>query len=103
MHPRQVACLTVVSVGSHELAYQHEAFLLAQDVHLTGRFMIHELRFDRIQSPEELGFVLDAYDERPDESGCSFKPVFLSNGICARLSSGRACRAAMAVVPTPGR
>lgn len=84
--------LTVVSVGSHELAYQHGAMVVAQDVHLTSRFMVHAVRFEGVQGVEELEFVLRAYDEGtewPAVSGLSYTAYFFPAAYLSgfRLSS----------------
>lgn len=71
--------LTVVSVGSHELTYQHEAFVRGGDAHLMGRFMVQDAEFRGIRSREELEFVLRGYDEDskwPQPDGCSYTAFF---------------------------
>ncbi|WP_433964434.1 hypothetical protein [Tunturiibacter gelidiferens] len=70
---------TVISVGSHELTYQHEAFVRGGDIHLMGRFMVRDVQFHGIRSCEELEFVLNGYDRDskwPTESGCSYTKFF---------------------------
>jgi hypothetical protein len=72
--------LTVISVGSHELSYQYEAFLESGEMHLTGRFMVREAKFRGISCETELNFVLDGYDsltEWPEGSGRSYTHYFL--------------------------
>lgn len=72
--------LTIFSIGSHELAYQHESFLLGGDSHLTARFMVQSARFRGIQSPEELAYVIRSYDEDsvwPDDSQTSYTEYFV--------------------------
>lgn len=70
--------LTVIAVGSHEMAYQHESFLLGLDMHIVGRFMVHSAAFYGIQSVEELKYALAGYDETdwPEGSGISFTQYF---------------------------
>lgn len=71
--------LTVISVGTQELAYQHSAFMQGGDLHLVGRFMVREALFRGIRSPAELAYVLNAYDtqtEWPDGSGISYTRHF---------------------------
>lgn len=70
--------LTVIAVGSHELAYQHESFLLGMDMHIVGRFMVNSAAFHGIQSVRELSYTLAGYDEAewPEGSGISFTSYF---------------------------
>lgn len=70
--------LTVIAVGSHEMAYQHESFLLGLDMHIVGRFMVHSAAFHGIQSVHELQYALAGYDdaEWPQGSGISFTKYF---------------------------
>lgn len=71
--------VTVVSVGSHEMAYKREALALGEDVHITSRFMVRSAKFEGIKSSAELGYVLNAYDEQtewPVGSGISFTQFF---------------------------
>ena len=71
--------LTVISVGSHELAYQHSAFIQAGDLHLVGRFMVRDALFRGIRSATELAYVLKACDEQtewPQGSGISYTRHF---------------------------
>jgi hypothetical protein len=78
--------LTVISVGSHELAFQHSAFIQGGDIHLVGRFMVREAMFRGIQSPEELAYVLHAYDsetEWPEGSGISYTQYFFARAFDA--------------------
>lgn len=70
--------LTVIAVGSHELTYRHESFLLGLDMHIVGRFMVHSAAFYGIQSVQELQYALAGYDEAewPENSGTSFTAYF---------------------------
>ena len=71
--------LTLISVGTQELVYQHSAFDQGGDLHLIGRFMMRETLFRGIQSVEELVYVLTAYDigtEWPEGSGISYTRYF---------------------------
>ena len=71
--------LTVISVGTQELAYQHSAFLQGGDLHLVGRFMVREALFRGIRGEAELAYVLKAYDtqtEWPEGSGISYTRYF---------------------------
>ena len=71
--------LTIFSVGSHELTYQHDSFELGGDAHLTARFMVQSARFHGIRSIAELHYVLRAYDEDsewPEGTGISYTRYF---------------------------
>jgi hypothetical protein len=71
--------LTVISVGTQELVYQHSAFAQGGDLHLIGRFMMREALFRGIRSEVELAYVLNAYDvgtEWPEGSGISYTRHF---------------------------
>jgi hypothetical protein len=71
--------LTVISVGTQELAYQHSAFMQGGDLHLVGRFMVREALFRGIRGESELAYVLNAYDtqtEWPEGSGISYTRYF---------------------------
>jgi AAA domain len=71
--------LTVISVGSHELTYQHEIFVQAGDIHLIARFMVRDAPFRGIRDATELRSVLEGYDsdsEWPEKSDISFTKHF---------------------------
>lgn len=71
--------LTVISVGTQELAYQHSAFAQGGDLHLVGRFMVRAALFRGIHSQTELAYILEAYDseaEWPEGSGISYTRYF---------------------------
>lgn len=70
---------TVISVGSHELTYQHEVFSMAESAYLLSRFMVRSEAFHGIQSLAELEYVLEGYDkhsEWPENTGISFTQHF---------------------------
>lgn len=70
---------TVVSVGSHELTYQHEVFAMAESAYLMARFMVRSQMFHGIRNQAELEYVLNGYDEQsewPENSGISFTQYF---------------------------
>jgi hypothetical protein len=70
---------TVVSVGSHELTYQHEVFAMAESAYLMARFMVRSQMFHGIRNQAELEYVLNGYDEQsewPEHSGISFTQYF---------------------------
>lgn len=79
--------LTVIAVGSHELAYQHESFLLGMDMHIVGRFMVNSAAFHGIQSVQELSYTLAGYDEAewPEGSGISFTSYFFPKAFARGL------------------
>jgi hypothetical protein len=58
--------LTVISVGSHELTYQHELLIQTGSIHLMARFMVRSARFRGIGDEKELKLVLDGYDLHTD-------------------------------------
>jgi hypothetical protein len=71
--------LTVISVGSQELTYQHEVFIQTGDIHLIARFMVRDAPFRGIRDAAELRYVLDGYDsdtEWPEKSGISYTRYF---------------------------
>jgi hypothetical protein len=71
--------LTVISIGTHQLAFQKEALVLSGDLHLWARFMGEVAKFCGICSEQELLFVLEGYDTRsewPEQSGTSYTNYF---------------------------
>jgi hypothetical protein len=71
--------LTVISVGTHQLTYQHELLIQTGNMHLMARFMVRSARFRGILNEEELRLVLKGYDsqtEWPVGSGTSFTQYF---------------------------
>jgi hypothetical protein len=71
--------LTVISIGTHQLAFQQEVFLLTGDIHLWARFMAEQPKFRGISSEKELTFVLEGYDtlsEWPENSGTTYTGYF---------------------------
>lgn len=71
--------LTVISVGSHELTYQHQMFVQTGKIHLMARYMVRSSRFRGICDKDELRLVLQAYDsltEWPEGSGTSYTKFF---------------------------
>jgi hypothetical protein len=77
---------TVISVGSHELTYQHEIFAMAESAYLMSRFMVRNACFHGIRSQLELEYVLNGYDiesEWPKGSGLSFTHYFFPRAYLA--------------------
>jgi hypothetical protein len=71
--------LTVISIGTHQLAFQEEVLLLTRDIHLWARFMEEQAKFRGICSEKELTFVLENYDsisEWPEGSDTSYTSYF---------------------------
>jgi AAA domain len=71
--------LTILSVGSHELTYQHQLFVQTGKIHLTARYMVRSSRFRGIRNKDELEAILRAYDiltEWPEGSGRSYTKHF---------------------------
>jgi hypothetical protein len=71
--------LTVISVGSHELTYQHEIFSMAESAYLLSRFMVRSQVFHGIRNIDELEYVLKGYDENsewPENSGITYTQYF---------------------------
>ncbi|WP_255423106.1 ATP-binding protein [Undibacterium sp. LX40W] len=71
--------LSVFSVGTHQLGYQHEYLASTGNAHVAARFMAAHARFHGIQTVGELEYVLNGYDEDsewPAGSGISFLKYF---------------------------
>jgi hypothetical protein len=75
--------LTVISVGSEELTYQHSAFIQQHKIHLMARFMVRWTRFKGISSAKELEYVLNGYDtaEWPSGSTISYTQYFFPSAV----------------------
>lgn len=71
--------LSVFSIGTHQLGYNHEFLASTGNAHVAARFMTAHARFHGIRSLEEFGFVLNGYDEDsewPPGSHTSFLQAF---------------------------
>lgn len=84
--------LSVISVGTHQLAYKYEFMASTGNAHVAARFMATHDRFHGIRSEYELQYVLNGYDidsEWPHGSNKSFLAYFAPNDFLAgrRLSS----------------
>lgn len=55
--------LCVISVGSHEMSYTHDALGLSGNAHVAARFLTENTHFRGVRSIEELEFPLLGYDE----------------------------------------
>lgn len=71
--------LSVFSVGTHQLGYNHEYLASTGNAHVAARFMAAHSRFHGIRTVNEAAFVLNGYDvdsEWPAGSGTSFLQAF---------------------------
>lgn len=71
--------LSVFSVGTHQLGYQHEYLAATGNAHMAARFMAAHARFHGLRSMDELEYVLNGYDidsEWPQGSKVSFLQYF---------------------------
>lgn len=78
--------LSVFSVGSHQLNYRHEYMAITGNAHLAARFMAAHARFHGLRSPEEIGYVLNGYDndsEWPPGSGVPYLKYFAPGDFAA--------------------
>lgn len=74
--------LTTLLFGQTEIAQRRNLYLTT-DKQIVGRFMIHEVRFFGVRSPEELEYLLSSYDsvtEFPEGSNCSYTRFFFPQG-----------------------
>lgn len=78
--------LSVFSVGTHQLGYQHDLMSVSGDAHIVARFFVGHAPFHGIKSLAELEFVLQGYDEDsewPPGSKFSFTRYFANNDFAA--------------------
>lgn len=71
--------LSVFSVGTHQLGYQHEYLASTGNAHIAARFMAAHSRFHGLRIAAELEFVLTGYDidsEWPSGSGTTYLQHF---------------------------
>lgn len=71
--------LSVFSIGSHQLGFQHEYLAATCNAHIAARFMAASAQFHGLRSEAELEYVLNAYDidsEWPPDSKISFLEYF---------------------------
>ena len=83
--------LSVISVGTHQLAYKHEFMASTGNAHVAARFMATHDQFHGLRSEYELQYVLNGYDldsEWPRGSCQSFLEYFAPQDFLAgrRLS-----------------
>ncbi|WP_241290166.1 ATP-binding protein [Burkholderia stabilis] len=74
--------LSIFSVGSHQLGYQHDYIAKTGSAHIAARFMVANARFHGLQSVEEIEYVLNEYDvdsEWPLGSQISYLQYFSPN------------------------
>lgn len=60
---RNATRMTVISVGTHELGNARRTMVLANESHLTARFMVQHATFRGLQDEAELRFALQGYDQ----------------------------------------
>lgn len=71
--------LSVFSVGTHQLGYQHQYLASTGNAHVAARFMAAHARFHGLQSEDETAFALNGYDldsEWPPGSRVTFLQHF---------------------------
>lgn len=71
--------LSVFSIGSHGLGYQPDYLARVGSPHIAARFFAADARYYGIRDYEELGYVLNGYDEDsdwPPGSGISYLRYF---------------------------
>jgi len=71
--------LSVFSVGTQQIGYQHDYLAKSGNAHIAARFFVLHSRFYGLRDVEELSFVLDGYDqdsEWPAGSGKSYLNYF---------------------------
>lgn len=71
--------LTVFSVASHQIGHQPDYFARTGNAHVSARFFSVGARFHGVRSIEELGYILNGYDqdsEWPEGSGTSYLKYF---------------------------
>jgi hypothetical protein len=74
--------LSVFSVGTQQMAYEHQLMGNSGNAHIAARFMVESARFHGLCSVEELRYVLTGYDcdsEWPAGSNVSFLQYFSSD------------------------
>jgi hypothetical protein len=71
--------LSVFSVGTQQIGYQHDFLAKTGDGHISARFLLLSAPFHGIRSREELEYVLNGYDQEsewPADSGISYLHYF---------------------------
>lgn len=71
--------LTVFSIASHQMAYEFDLLTRTGNPHVGARFLVDQWRFPGVEDEDELGFILDGYDEQsrwPAGSGVSYLEHF---------------------------
>ncbi|RQZ64609.1 ATP-binding protein [Burkholderia cepacia] len=74
--------LSIFSVGSHQLGYQHDYIAKTGNAHVAARFMVASARFHGLRSSSEIEYILNGYDvnsEWPRGSQISFLQHFAPN------------------------
>lgn len=71
--------LSVFSIGSHQMGYQHDFMARTGNAHVAARFFVAHTRFHGLASMDELAYVLQGYDrasEWPKGSGVTYLQYF---------------------------
>lgn len=71
--------LSVFSVGTQQIGYQHDYLAKSGNIHIAARFFVLHSRFHGLRGLEEFQFVLEGYDresEWPQGSGKSYLHYF---------------------------
>ncbi|MBV1777456.1 ATP-binding protein [Burkholderiaceae bacterium DAT-1] len=84
--------LSVFSIGTHQIGYQHDYLAKTGNAHIAARFFLLYSRFHGLRSLDELRFVLEGYDQEsewPAGSGKSYLHYFAPGQFMAghRLSA----------------
>lgn len=83
--------LSVFSIGTQQIGYQHDYLAKSGNAHIAARFFVLHSKFHGLRDSAELNFVLEGYDhesEWPDGSGKSYLNYFVPHYFSAnhRLS-----------------
>lgn len=78
--------LSVFSVGTQQIGYQHDYLAKSGDIHIAARFFVLHSKFHGLRGLQELTFVLEGYDresEWPRGSGKSYLHYFAEKDFLA--------------------
>lgn len=99
--------LSVFSIATHQMAYEFDLLARTGNPHVAARFLVDQWKFPGVESEEELGFILDGYDEQsrwPVEGGVSylehFAPIDFSQRKRLSNVSTSMWRALVALLPS---
>ena len=74
--------LSVISIGTQQMGYQHDFLAKTGNAHLSARFLVLHSPFHGLREVDELKYVLHGYDlesEWPSKSGISYFRYFSPN------------------------